>query len=46
MPDVVGWRAKLGVIVPSTNTVVEHDFNRMAPTGVTCHAGRMYIEAR
>ena len=26
MPDVVGWRAKFGVIVPSTNTVVEHDF--------------------
>lgn len=44
MPDVVGWRAKLGAIVPSTNTVVEHDFNRMAPPGVTIHAGRMYIE--
>src|SRR4029453_2953296 len=35
MPDVVGWRKKFGVIVPSTNTVVEHDFNRMAPPGVT-----------
>ena len=44
MPDVTGWRAKFGVIVPSTNTVVEHDFNRMAPPGVTFHAGRMYIE--
>lgn len=44
MPDVVGWRAKFGVIVPSTNTVVEHDFNRMGPPGVTFHAGRMYIE--
>ena len=44
MPDVVGWRAKMGVIVPSTNTVVEHDFNRMAPPGVTFHTGRMYIE--
>ena len=44
MPDVVGWRAKMGVIVPSTNTVVEHDFNHMAPPGVTFHAGRMYIE--
>jgi maleate isomerase len=43
MPDVVGWRAKFGVIVPSTNTVVEHDFNRMGPSGVTFHAGRMYI---
>jgi len=43
MPDVVGWRAKFGVIVPSTNTVVEHDYNRMAPPGVTFHTGRMYI---
>jgi maleate isomerase len=44
MPDVVGWRAKFGVIVPSTNTVVEHDFNRLAPPGCTFHTGRMYIE--
>jgi len=44
MPDVTGWRAKFGAIAPSTNTVVEHDFNRMAPPGVTIHTGRMYIE--
>lgn len=44
MPDVTGYRAKMGVIVPSTNTVVEHDFNRVAPDGVTFHVGRMYIE--
>ena len=44
MTDVVGWRAKFGAIAPSTNTVVEHDFNRMAPPGVTVHTGRMYIE--
>jgi maleate isomerase len=44
MPDVTGYRAKFGVIVPSTNTVVEHDFNAMAPPGVTCHAGRIYID--
>ena len=43
MPDVVGYRAKFGVIVPSTNTVVEHDFNMIGPRGVTFHAGRMYI---
>ena len=43
MPDVTGYRAKLGVIVPSTNTVVEADFARLAPHGVTCHAGRMYV---
>ena len=43
MPDVVGYRAKFGVIVPSTNTVVEHDFNMIGPPGITFHAGRMYI---
>ena len=45
MPDVAGYRAKFGVIVPSTNTVVEHDFNMIAPRGVTFHTGRMYIES-
>lgn len=43
MPDVTGYRAKFGAIVPSTNTVVEHDFNMMAPHGITCHAGRIRI---
>jgi hypothetical protein len=43
MPDAVGYRMKFGVIVPSTNTVVEADYNRMAPHGVTFHTGRMYI---
>ena len=44
MPDVVGYRAKFGVIAPSTNTVVEHDYNMIGPRGVTFHTGRMYIE--
>lgn len=44
MPDAAGYRIKFGVIVPSTNTVVEADYNRMAPHGVTFHTGRMYIE--
>ena len=44
MPDAVGYRIKFGVIVPSTNTVVEADYNRMAPHGVSFHTGRMYIE--
>ena len=44
MPDAAGYRLKFGVIVPSTNTVVEADYNRMAPGGVTFHTGRMYIE--
>ena len=45
MPDVAGYRAKIAVIVPSTNTMVEADFNRLfAVPGVTFHAGRMYFE--
>ena len=40
----MGYRAKFGVIVPSTNTVVEHDFNMIRPAGVTFHTGRMYVE--
>ncbi len=43
MTDVVGWRAKVGVIVPSTNTVVEHDLAVLKPPGLTFHAGRMLI---
>jgi maleate isomerase len=43
MADVIGYRANLGVLVPSTNTVVEAEYVRMAPPGVTVHAGRMYV---
>ncbi|ALM83537.1 aspartate/glutamate racemase family protein [Bordetella sp. N] len=35
-----GWRAKIGLIVPSTNTINEPEFYRMAPEGVTVHSGR------
>ena len=43
MPDVLGYRAKFGVIGPSTNTIVEPDYYMMAPPGVTFHYGRIYI---
>ncbi|RDI60566.1 maleate cis-trans isomerase family protein [Nocardia pseudobrasiliensis] len=43
MPDVLGWRAKFGVLAPSTNTVVAPDFARMAVPGVTTHFGRIHI---
>ena len=36
-----GWRARLGVIVPPTNTVNEAEWQRMAPEGVSVHATRM-----
>jgi maleate isomerase len=44
LPDVGGWRAKFAVIVPSTNTIVEHNYNAIGPPGITFHTGRMYIE--
>lgn len=40
---VVGPRARFGVIIPSTNTVVEQDFAAVAIDGVSFHFGRMYI---
>ncbi len=37
MSDVLGWRAVLGVLGPSTNTVVQPEFEAMRPHGVTNH---------
>lgn len=38
-----GYRGKIGLIVPSTNTVCEPEFNRMAPKGVSIHSGRIML---
>lgn len=38
-----GWRARIGVIVPSINTVVEPWFSRAVPPGVDVHAARMFL---
>ena len=43
MPDSLGWRMKFGVIAPSTNTVVQPEFDDMRPAGVTNHFGRIHI---
>ena len=40
--DVLGWRKTLGVIGPSTNTVVQPDMEQMRPPGVTNHYSRIY----
>jgi len=42
MPDVLGWRGKFGVLGPSTNTVVQPDFEAMRPVGVTAHYSRIF----
>lgn len=36
--------ARVGLIVPSSNTVAEVDFYRRLPAGSTLHTGRMYLE--
>ncbi len=41
--DSLGWRAKFGVLVPSTNTSVQPEFDAMAPAGVTSHISRIRI---
>jgi maleate cis-trans isomerase len=33
----IGWRAKIGVITPTENTITEPEFNFMKPSGVTVH---------
>ena len=38
-----GWRAKLGLIVPPTNSVNEAEWQRVLPEGVTLHATRMAL---
>jgi len=38
-----GWRGKIGLIVPSTNTINEPEFWRMAPEGVTIHTARVLL---
>jgi maleate isomerase len=43
MPDVLGWRATYGVVTPSTNTVVQPEYDDMRPPGVTNHVARMHI---
>ncbi len=42
MKDVLGWRHRFGVMGPSTNTVVQPDFDDMRPVGVTNHYSRIW----
>lgn len=43
MRDILGWRCKFGVITPSTNTVVQPEYDDLRPAGVTNHISRMHI---
>lgn len=43
MPDALGGRRKFAVLVPSTNTSVQPEFDGMRPAGVTNHISRIRI---
>lgn len=43
MTDAWAPRGKFGVVTPSTNTIVQPHYDRMAPAGVTNHISRMHI---
>src|ERR1700720_4405844 len=43
MGDALGWGMKFGLIAPSTNTVVQPEFDAMRPRGITNHFGRIHI---
>jgi len=42
---MIGWRAKLGVMVPSANTTIESNYQKVNIEGVTFHYSRMTIKA-
>lgn len=43
-PDARGHRALFGVLGPSTNTIVQPDFDDLRPHGVTNHYSRIVVE--
>ncbi|MEM1261303.1 MAG: arylmalonate decarboxylase [Pseudomonadota bacterium] len=44
MVDALGWRAKFGVLGPSTNTIVQPDFDDLRVPGVTNHYSRIVVQ--
>ncbi len=43
MADHLGYRKKFGALGPSTNTIVQPDFDDLRPVGVTNHYSRIII---
>lgn len=39
-----GWRARVGLLVPSSNTTNEPEFGRVLPEGASLHTGRLPLE--
>ncbi|MEO8392737.1 MAG: hypothetical protein ABI700_07075, partial [Chloroflexota bacterium] len=45
-PDTLGFRKRIGLVVPSTNTTVQPETDALRVPGVTCHTGRVTIKER
>jgi maleate isomerase len=43
MTDRLGYRLKLGIVIPSTNSIVQPETDGMRPRGVTNHISRIHI---
>lgn len=41
-----GWRGRLGLILPSVNTVMEPEFNSVLPEGITCYISRVIVQGK
>lgn len=37
-----GWRGRIGIIIPSSNTTCEPELQKIAPEGVSVHAARVF----
>src|ERR1700730_14807471 len=46
VPDTLGYRKRIGLVVPSTNTTVQPETDAIRVPGVTCHTGRVTIKER
>jgi len=46
MPDTLGCRKRIGIVVPSTNTTVQPECESLRPRGVTNHIARSTIRER
>jgi maleate isomerase len=44
--DTLGFRKRIGIVVPSTNTTVQPECELLRPRGVTNHTGRATIKER
>jgi len=46
VPDTLGYRKRIGIVVPSTNTTVQPECELLRPRGITNHIARATIKER